>query len=381
MKRTYMLLLILAMLLSLVGCQQPSVDVETLSTLTTDLEQSPPQQNIIPHAPLYSVSLPVVSMSTLADDGNEIFCYNHQNISLIVPDPEIADQIIIDYLNRIDSAAQTAEQLESEAMKAYRPDDPWTPYVCSILYTPSRLDASVFSLYGAFSTYSGAPHPETAYSSITYDMLTGNVLSLQNILTPEATADTLVSLIVTELKQAGDSQLYTSYQNTVASRFENLEDSGWYLSNKGLCIYFSPYEIASYASGKIVVELPYEKLTGILKDAYFPAEQQTASGMISTSEFDTENASQYSQIAEVILQEGGTKLLLHTDGIVFNMKLETGTWHDNQFLPEATVYLSNALTATDAIMVEHALTDQQGLRISYTGQNGDTVSYLQEVQD
>lgn len=376
MKNTCILLLILSMLFGLTGCQLPSVDKDALSTLTDELGQLLPEQSAAPNTPLYSVSLPVVSDPIQADDGKEIFRYNYQNISLIIPDPEVADRIIIDFLNRIDASAQTAEQLKTDAMKAYNADDAWTPYLCSILYTPSRLDSAIFSLYGAYSTYSGAPHPETAYSGVTYDTLTGSVLSLQDILTAQATTDTFTSLIITQLQETGDSHLYTGYQDTIKSRFKDFEDTGWYLSASGLCIYFSPYEIASYASGKIVVEIPYEKLTGILKDAYFPTEQQTPTGTVSASAFETEKASKYSQITEVILHEGGTKQLLHTDGIVYNVTLETGTLHEGQFIPEATVYLAHSLTATDAVMVEHQLAEQQVLRVSYTGQNGSTVSHL-----
>lgn len=378
MKNTCIYLIILTLLLSLTGCQFPSVDKDTLSTLTSELEQLLPNESIAPHTPLYSVSLPVVTDKMHADDGQELFLYTYQNISLTIPNPEIADRIILDFLNRIDATAQTADQLKSEAKKAYDPQQPWTPYLCSILYTPARIDSAIFSLFGAYSTYNGAPHPETAYSSITYDMLTGSCLTLQDILTQSTPADTLASLIVAQLQQSGNANLYEGYEDTIRSRFLSLEDNSWYLSSRGLCIYFSPYEIASYAAGKIVVEIPYEKLTGVLKDAYFPAEQQTPTGTVSSSAFHTETASAFSQIAEVILHENGTKQLLHTDGTVYNVKLEVGTFQADNFQPEATVYLANSLTATDAIMLEYQLTDQKTFRVSYFGQNGETKFFFPE---
>lgn len=381
MKYACIVFIILSLLLSMTGCQFPSVDEDTLATLTSELDQFLPNQNTTVHTPLYSVSLPVVTDKMHADDGQELFQYTYQNISLTIPNPEIADRIILDFLNRIDATTQTADQLKSDAKKAYQPEQPWTPYLCSILYTPSRIDSAIFSLYGAYSTYSGAPHPETAYRSITYDMLTGSCLTLQDILTQSVDADMLASLIIAQLQQSDDTNLYEGYENTVRSRFTNLEDNGWYLSNKGLCIYFSPYEIASYAAGKIVVEIPYENLTGVLKDAYFPTEQQTPTGTVSLSAFQADKASEFTQISEVILCENGEKQLLQTDGIVYNVKLEVGTFLGEAFQPEATVYLSNSLTATDAVMLEYQFNDQIALRISYTGQNGETEIYFPETQD
>ena len=376
MKNTLILLLILAMLGSLTGCQLPSFDTDVLSTLPEQLEQLLPQKDEISQTPLYSVSLPMVSQTIHADDGQELFRYTYQNISLTIPDPEVADRIIVDLLNRIDATAQDAKQLKSAAKNAYGSSNPWTPYLCSILYTPGRLDSAVFSLYSAYSTYSGNPHPETAYASITYDMLTGNVLSLQDILTADTTAASLSALVIEQLQENGDSQFYTGYETTVTDRFDDLSDKGWYLSNAGLCFYFSPYEIASYAAGKIIAEIPYSKLTGILKDEYFPSELQSPTGEISQRIFDTEAASAYSQIAEVVIQEGSSKKLLHTDGIVYHITIESGTLENDQFTPESTVFMAQSLTMSDAIMIEAELSGQEHFKISYTGKDGDSTIYL-----
>ena len=381
MKRVCISLLVIAVLLSFTGCQLPSIDTDALSTLNDEFEQFLPSQTIVTPTPFYSVSLPVVTDSIHADDGQELFHYTYQNISLTIPDPEVAERIIIDFLNRVDTTTQTAEQLKTDAKNAYQPNVPWTSYLCSLLYTPSRLDSAVFSMYGAYSTYNGAPHPETAYSSITYDMLTGNVLTLQDILTQQTTADVVSSLIISELEKTDNFQLYPDYPTIIKSRFDDLDDMGWYLSANGLCIYFSPYEIAGYASGKIVVEIPYNALPGILMDAYFPSELQTPTGTLSSSVFETDKASEFSQIAELILHNNGSKQLLHTDGIIYALKLELGTLQDDEFQPEATVYFAQSLSATDAVMVEEQLNDQQVLRFSYIGNGGKNISNILQNQE
>ncbi len=376
MKNILILLTVLALLCSLTGCQKPAPDVDTLTTLPENTEQTLPQIGQQIHIPLYSASLPTVSETVQADDGTELFRYTYQNISMIIPNPEVADRIIIDLLNRIDSTAQTAEQMKEAAQNAYQVNEAWTAYLCSILYTPSRLDSAIFSLYSAYSTYSGSSHPETAYASVTYDMLTGNALSLQDILQTNTTADFLTTLIIDQLNAAKDSQLYTGYEKTVASRFEDLTDTDWYLSGDGLCFYFSPYEIAPYAAGKIVAEIPYDQLPGILKDEYFPAELQAPTGTISQRDFDTDAVADYSQITEIVLQADGQKQLLHTDGIVYDLTIETGATEYDQFTSKATVYMAQSLSASDAIMIAYNLSEEENLRISYTGKDGDAVIYL-----
>ena len=157
----------------------------------------------------------------------------------------------------------------------------------------------------------------------------------------------------------------------VDDRFQRdvLDDESWYFSQTGLCFYFSPYEIAPYASGVIVAEVPYEQLTGILENAYFPEEIPAVKGTMLKAAFDASAQEEYESFWEISLEEGSPKILLHPDTTLYNVWLEIGN-NDEEFIPEYTVFAASALQAKDAIVITHDnVASLSDLRISYTSNN------------
>ena len=86
---------------SLSTTQPQNNTVETTEQIIEPTTQ--PEELPVAQAPMISVSVPITTETESAEDGTIIFKYSYQNISLILPDPDVADKIIIDFLNRIDS--------------------------------------------------------------------------------------------------------------------------------------------------------------------------------------------------------------------------------------------------------------------------------------
>lgn len=328
---------------------------------TESIETQPPVQGM-PQQPMVSVAVPVTHSPLYADDGTLLFDYAYQSMYLIVPDPVVADAVITDFLNKVDSSRETAQTLSAAAEEAYDGSSNWMPYLCSVLYDPVRIDQSVLSLYGSFSTFSGASHPEHVPVTASYDLLTGKVLTLADILQESVSAETLSDLILQALApMETEKYLYSGYAETVTEQltrhFADIEN--WYLSSKGLCFVYPQYEIAPYSSGIITAVIPYENLTGILKDAYFPAEQDTAGGTLSVTAFEQADLAQFTQLSELILQEGYQKVLLHADTSVTDVRITTGSWSKDGtvYTPEATVFAAAGLTPGDAVMIEADISD------------------------
>ena len=385
MRKILIMILAICLLLSLAGCTTPANKTQGSTSSSTSAEPTAEDTTVASDAdasveqmPMVSVAVPVITQTEEAHDGTVIFNYTFQNISLIVPDPEVADKVIVDFLNRIDQTSSNAEAIRSAAQNNYTTGASWNPYLCQITYDPMRVDYGVLSMFGSYASYSGTPHPETSYVSANYDLVTGELLSLDDILTEDASADTLYQSVVdalTLLKE--ENYLYEGFEETVNDRFSKglAHDDAWYFSQDGLCFYFSPYEIAPYSSGVIIAEVPYDQLTGILNDAYFPAERETAAGSVDVEIFDENDLEKFTQFAEIVLAEGSDKILLHTDKSVYDIRIETGSWSSDgsTFTPEHTVFAAYSLTPGDAIMVESQFKDTlPTLRLCYTT-NGKTV--------
>ena len=392
MKKWICFIISLCILFAFTACDQSSSGSETTAPSTSVHDPLQPSETIpiatapstdpdatsgegtVQQLPMISVSVPVVSESTQAANGATVFTYTYQNISLILPDPEVASRVTVDFLNRIDQTAATANELRKSAQAAYSGSGNWSPYQYQIIYAPKRIDENVLSFLGNNASYSGASHPDSVYISANYDLVTGNAITLGNIITETTTANTLHRIIVDELNNIkGEKQLYSGFEDIVFDRLVKhiSDDEGWYFSQNGLCFYFSPYEIAPYASGLVVAEIPYSALSGILNDAYFPPERETTSGIVMLEAFDRADHNRFSQYAELIADPDGDRFLLYTDTAVYDLAIQTATYSDitSEYVPKETVFACAALTPGDAVHVQ-AVTDPVDILLLTYHSNG-----------
>ncbi len=372
MKNTLCFIISLALLLS--GCAT-SISNESKVTTSATAENATTENSItnppivIPQQEaMYAVSVPTVSENTYADDGTVIFSYTQQSMMLTLPDPDVADKIIIDFLSRIDDSASFADSILASARTNYNGSADWTPYLYNLTYSPTRMDQGVLSLFGNCVTYSGASHPERLCMAANYDLVSGDVLTLGSIMSAQATTADFCKLVLEKLDAAKeDKYLYDGYENTVKQRFskDESQDQDWYFSTNGLCFYFVPYDIAPYSSGVIIAEIPYDELAGLIYDGYFPAERDALTGSIQASTDKNTDIEAFTQIAELTLHTDGQMVFLHTDSIVRDVRLEYGAWNASHtdFVPVYTALFSATLSPGDAIMVQSD--ELTALRLSY----------------
>ena len=392
MRKTIALLMLLSLLLQLAACsaqELPAQSTAPADIVSTTPSESPlieettaaTEQTLLPQAPLVAVSLPTHTEAATAQDGTVIFNYTFQNISLITQDADVADLVIIDFLNRIDATRLTADRIHSLAKSAYPGQSTWTPYLCMISYAPMRIDAGVLSLFGTQAGFYGSTHPETVYSSVNYDLVTGRTLTLGDILLDTATTDDLLSSVLGILKkQEKELYLYEGYEDTVSAYFASSDlQNSWYFTPLGLCFYFAPYEIAPYSSGVVAPVVPYDLLAGVIRDEFFPAELDTAIGEIRATPFQQSDLTAYRRFAELIQDDDGEKLLLSADDTVRNVRIETGIWSSTGtfFTPQHTVFFASSLSAGDALMVQAVISsDQPQLLLSYETDNGTVTAFI-----
>jgi len=331
----------------------PAAPVIESTVGTTQAQTQPVDTEVLaPAQPLVAVSVPAVTETTTADDGTVLFTYTYQDIALTLSGQAVADHVILDFLNRIDSTVSTAETILSAAEANYSGNANWIPYLCQVLYQPTRIDQGVLSFFGSTVTYSGASHPEQNCMAANYNLLSGDVLTLGSILSHIDSVDTLRQLLISQLEEMKEEKyLYPDFAETVKQRFAGEEsyDEDWYFTETGLCFYFSPYEIAPYSSGIITAEIPYEKLVGVIADDFFPAEAQPVSGEIKFSVLDESNIDAFEDITELVLDNEGDMYVITTDSAVQHLQVLVS----NPDTAESYVAFSaNALQQGDALMIQ-----------------------------
>ena len=366
MKKLFALLLCVTLLMLSAACTfTTSTDPSGDSTGDPSKPTDPPPSTY--DAPMTSVSVPLHSESTKANDGKDIFTYTSQEISLILSDPNVADKVARDFLARMDIHNAAAQSVLNAAKNSYNGQTNWTPYFYSKTFHPTRLDQNVLSFVGEESIYNGSPRPTSTHISVTYDLTTGKALELIDILTPDYSADAIINLIVSALAgYASNGLLFIDYEHTIADMFStNTPTTSWYLSKDGLCFFFNPYEIAPYSTGTITAQIPYNKLMGLIKDQYFPAEQPALYGTAQLTPMSSADLTMFTEFSELPLDERSTAYIIYTDGTLFDVSIESGTWSaDGQtFQRSATVFAAASLCTSDGIIVHATQETLASLRL------------------
>lgn len=388
----YCLIVILAVLLLIVFIwippygQSPSDTVPTGSTEETTLPTTPategstaPTQPItVPgyvwaESDMAAISMPLNTDSVPANDGTVIFQHSYQDIALRTNNAEVTRAITLDLLKRIDSGNNGIASIIKAAQDAYAAQPQgFNPYSFRVVYAPTRIDNRLMSLYGTEESYLGAEQTNSTGVAVTYSLETGKVLTLGQLLRSESAAqEKLLEALLDALALVRDElELFSDYSDTVSRRFSaTLQESDtWYLSADGLCFYFHPYDIASSAAGTIHITIPYEALTGVLQDAYFPDILPVTGGALTGIWFEDLDTSAFSYFTELIVDSDADFSALYTEKPVFNVVIESGKWNTekNAFEPISTLFAAGSVIEKEAIVLQAKLSDTTPtLRLRY----------------
>jgi hypothetical protein len=357
MKKFISITLIFLMLLSLFGCNSNITPASTEDNTSTTLPET--QDTTVPDGPeqndpdpityenLISVSMPSVAEPGTAEDGTHIFTYVFQSIQLSVPDPEVADKVIYDFRNKIEQTSTDAQAVFSTALEDHNSGKN-ASYLYEILYTPTRIDQGVLSLFGKITVIDGSPNSGQFSISANYDLVTGDVLTLGSILYHADKKEDLCQLVVDHLKERTDVELFDEFEDYVRERFSKDEskEEDFYFDSTGLCFYFSPYEIGPRSSGVIVACVPYENLIGIILDDYFPSEKQDTKANVSIINFDNADLEKYDQYAEAIFGFNNM-YIINVDTPIFDIQVMQHVNGEQMML-----FAANCLTDRDAILLQ-----------------------------
>ena len=377
MKKLFCIFLAIFLTISMSACRKnkkdPTVDNHTNGSQSQNQTGGSQTEK---DTSLVAVSLPTQTQNEIHDDGTTLFQYTFQHMSLVLHKPQVADKIILDFLNRVDSTTAAAESTKEMAKNAYNGNQNWTPYLYHITYSPTRIDHKVLSLFGNNVVFSGAGHPERTCVSASYDLLTGDVLTLASIMSKDATVQQFCDLTLAGLGEMAEGDyLYDNYKKIVQQRFQQdaSQDEAWYFTQTGLCFYFAPYEIAPYSSGVITVEIPFEKLKNLIHADYLPSARTSPTGKIKVTPFNNTNLNNLAHIAEIVMEEDGKMYMLQTDGNVQDVRIVLYDKASN-----CNVFASYGLGAGNGIMVQGSEETLKNMKITYkTGKDTVTIPIVE----
>lgn len=372
-----LLIILLCSILILSGCAKnqesvPTIPQKSPETVPEIIVEPSAEEDTEPNVAedrdteLLSVAVPASTERYTAEDGTELFAYTAQHMELLLPNEEITDKVILDFLNRVDAARLDAEGVMLSAQADYDPSATWYPYFYQILYSPTRIDHSVLSLFGTQNSYNGGTHGSLSCVSANYDLLTGDILTLGSIMHAGADKEQFIELVIEKLSSNADSlQLFDDFENGVRNRLDGDENlyEDFYFTTTGLTFFFAPYEIAPYSAGVITVEIPYAQLPGLIYDGYFPAERELVQGSMKSGFFMDIDMEQFNNIAEVKLTTGEEIAVIYPEGTVEDVRITIPG--DEMNVPEYTVFAAMEMSANNAVVLNVTKADLSGITVNY----------------
>lgn len=193
----------------------------------------------------------------------------------------------------------------------------FTCYALEREVSVARIDETVASFRYSDYVFNGGVHGNTYEYGMTYDMVSGEHLTLAALAADETALRAVCRQHILAELNAEDyphrDELNSDYANNVDSVLKN-----WVLTNEGLQFIAQPYVISSYTLGTLRFTVPYEKLAHVLYDKWIPAEQGHGGGSISVTTVDSENPA----ATNFVTDADGTNVVVKVNGRVYDVSVE-----------------------------------------------------------
>lgn len=169
------------------------------------------------------------------------------------------------------------------------------PYSSEITADVVRADDALFSVMVSYYDYSGGAHPNHSTGSVNIDPATGKTLEIKEVINDSAAAAKAIKdelyAAYPDLVSEFDSFIYLEEGETILDVYEAKLDNDlytWTIDSEGMRVYFSPYEMASYAAGYQEILLPFDKYPDLIKAEYIPTSDLDKEAMVGTRETEKE---------------------------------------------------------------------------------------------
>lgn len=201
--------------------------------------------------------------------------------------PKLADYLFAFNENHRTGMPDTVAEL---ALWASQDENDIAEYCSDASAEVIRFDESLFSMYVYSYDYTGGAHPNHYVSCINVDPVTGEALSLSQVLNDDSL---LSDGIKAELEknysgvmEEVNSFYFPSDGEDPDQFVQKLKDDTytWSIDDKGLNIIFSPYEIASYATGELSITLSPADYPNLIQQSYILGEPQDMTKLVTTLE-------------------------------------------------------------------------------------------------
>lgn len=120
----------------------------------------------------------------------------------------------------------------------------------------------IMSFLGLEYMNTGGAHPNSIQESYNFDLVTGEKLTLSETMgiSKEEALNKVYEKVDSEIKAKEESEEAYYFEEYPTSIKENFDDTNFYITEKGITLYYQVYVLAPYAAGYPTFELSKEEL-------------------------------------------------------------------------------------------------------------------------
>ena len=252
------------------------------------------------------------------EENKDIFVYSYQQP--VVSGTSDAIHMINTKLNNSTSAFVYGSGGVEEMTELAKMDwkEVWfTCYALNRKVSVARVDDAVVSFRYSDYVFNGGMHGYTAEFGMTYDMTSGEQMSLASLTSNEWGLKEVcrqhISAYLASEEFPHKDGLLDDYEQYLDSVLKN-----WVLTEEGLQFIAQPYIISAYALGTLRFTVPYSKVAHILDKKWLPEEKGHGGGTIELLAIGAESPA----AKNFVFDPAGESLLLKANGTIYDFSLE-----------------------------------------------------------
>lgn len=165
------------------------------------------------------------------------------------------------------------------------------PYDYTLKLFDAYATSGALSLQFMAAAYLGGAHPMSSRFTYTFDLETGALLTLEDLIDDEnaQARDSLIDAFTQALRSAKPD--LPDPAGNIRSVFDGTQTQNyWYFTRDGLAITFPPYAIAAYGAGYITALVPYDALNGLIDSTWLPSDRSSQRFTAACSFYPREEA-------------------------------------------------------------------------------------------
>lgn len=252
------------------------------------------------------------------DNGEDILVYSYQQP--VLQSVSAGSNIINTKLDNTTTAflygSGGVEEMTELAKMDWR--ESWfTCYSLTREVSVARLDDAVASFRYSDYAFTGGVHGYTAEYGLSYDMVSGEQLSLASLTHDEWGLREVCRQYLLEVLENEELE----YRNALFPDYKNYLDvvlKNWVLTESGLQFIAQPYVIAAYAAGTLRITVPYERIAHILDEKWIPADHGRGDSSVEVRTVD----SFQNGLTVFDISSDGVPLVLTIHGTIYDFSVE-----------------------------------------------------------